>query len=158
MRVRRLALLVPCAALVLGARPAPALSVTAVTVQADPNASHGPCPATITFRGKVLLNGRGNFTYKWIRSDGGVDTITHAPVANDGHNATLVTTTWTLGARTADFHPFHGWMELHVLTPTDKTSEPGRFTLDCGAPLPIVPPGAEKRPTAPGGAQLQPPK
>jgi hypothetical protein len=153
MSVRRLLALAACTAASLAARPASALSVSAVTVQVDPRESHGPCPATITVRGKVLLNGRGAFTYRWERSDGAVDTAVHPPAENDGRNATLVTTSWTLGAVSADFHPFHGWVTLHVLTPTDKTAEGGNFTLDCGAPIgPVTGLGPAGRPTLPAGA------
>jgi hypothetical protein len=154
MNVNRLVLSsAAAAALVLYAAPAPALSVRRATIQVEPGASHGPCPATFAFRGKALLNGRGTFTYRWERSDGAIDTAVHAPVTNDGENASLVETTWTLGAVSAEFHPFHGWMKLHVLTPNDTLSPAGEFTLDCGGLIGPVPGlGAVGRPTLPAGA------
>ncbi len=152
MSVRRLLALAACAAASLAAGPAIALSVSAVTVQVDPGESHGPCPATISVRGKVLLNGRGTFTYRWERSDGAVDTAIHPPAQNDGRDATLVTTSWTLGTVSAAYHPYHGWVRLHVLTPTDKTSDGGTFTLDCGALIgPVKGLGVAGRPTLPAG-------
>jgi hypothetical protein len=152
MSVRRLLALAAGTAASLAAGPAFALSVSGVTVQVDPSASHGPCPATISVRGKVLLNGRGAFTYRWERSDGAVDTAVHPQMQNDGRDATLVTTSWTLGAVSAAYHPFHGWVRLHVLTPTDKTSEGGTFTLDCGAAIaPVTGLGVAGRTTLPAG-------
>jgi hypothetical protein len=152
MNTQRLASVLLPAALGLAAVPAAAVDVTAVTVQVSPAASKGPCPATFTFTGKVALSKQGRFTYKWERSDGAVDTTAHPPVAYDGVHAALVSETWTLGAALPAFHPFNGWVKLHVLTPQDKVSSPANIRLDCGAPPPTLPPGALARPTIPGGA------
>jgi hypothetical protein len=151
MKSYALASLFLSAALGVATLPARALEVTAVTVEPSPRSSSGPCPAEITFRGKVALNKRGTFTFRWERSDGAVDTTVHPPVAYDGSHAALVTTTWTLGAALPAFHPFHGWMVLHVLTPSDRRSERASFTLDCGPPPPKVIPGAPGGPGLPGG-------
>src|SRR5262249_29255410 len=129
------------------------------SVTVTPPSSHGPCPAVFTFRGKVGLSKQGRFTYRWERSDRADDTAPHAPGVYDGTHGVIVETTWTLGANGAPaFHPFRGWMKLHILTPQDRLSEAATFTLDCGAPPPTLPPGAVQRPTAPGGIQLPPPK
>ena len=153
MSARRLLVLAACATASLAARPASAFSVSAVTVQVDPRESRGPCPAPITVRGKVLLNGRGTFTYKWERSDGAADSGAPHTGTNDGAHATEIPYTWTLGSVSAAYHPYNGWVRLHVLTPTDKTSEGGTFTLDCGAPLaPVTGLGPAGRPTLPAGA------
>lgn len=151
MNTQRLASVLLPAALALAAVPAAAVDVTAVTVQVSPAASKGPCPATFTFTGKVALSKQGRFTYKWERSDGAVDTTAHPPVAYDGVHAALVSETWTLGAALPEFHPFSGWVKLHVLTPQDKVSGPANIRLDCGAPPPTLVPGALSRPTIPGG-------
>ena len=133
MRSKGLALCLVSAALAAAALPASALSVTSATVSVSPTHSEGPCPAVFKFTGKVALNGKGRFTYKWERSDGAVDTLAHPAVEYDGVNAALVTETWTLGAAMPAFHPFHGWVKLHVLTPTVRLSGPAEFKLDCGA-------------------------
>jgi hypothetical protein len=158
MRTAKAAL--PVLATALAALPAPALVVTGNNVTVSPASSHGPCPVTFTFRAKVALDKQGRFTYRWERSDKAVDTTPHAPGVFDGSHAVILETTWSLGApNTAAFHPFHGWMKLHILTPEDRLSEPANITLDCGAPPPTLPPGALQRITpAPGGAQLPPPK
>ena len=88
-----------------------------------------------TFTGKVVLNGRGNFTYKWERGDGGIDSTAPHTATYDGVHPTIVTTTWTLGAAMPMFHPYDpakSTQTLHILTPTD-TSKTARFHLDCGA-------------------------
>ncbi len=150
-----LALLLPAVA--LAALPAAGLEVTGNDVTVTPTSTAdrphtGTCPVTFNFRGKVALSKQGRFTYKWERSDHAIDTNVHPPVTYNGHDAVIVTTTWTLGARTPAFHPFHGWMKLHILTPEDKLSGPADFWLDCGAPPPTLPPGAVAKPTVPGGA------
>ena len=129
---KRLAASLLTAVLALAALPAAAVDVTANHVTVSPAASRGPCPVKFTFTGKVALSKKGRFTYKWVRSDGAIDTAVHAPVVYDGVNPAIVTTTWTLGAPGAPFHPFHGWQKLHILSPEDNLSGPANFTLDCG--------------------------
>lgn len=125
---KRLAVLLLPAAFGLAASPRPPLDPVAVEVTVSPATSRGPCPATFTFTGKVLLRKEVKVKYRWERSDGGVDTTVHPALALDGVHASLVTTTWTLGAAT------HGWMKLHILAPEDKLSDAAEFTLDCGTP------------------------
>jgi len=119
------------AALTLAAPPATALSVSAASLTVSPASSNGPCPVKFTFTGKVSLNAKGEFRYKWERSDGGVDSTGPHTAAYDGKNATIVSETWMLGAATPDFHPFHGSVTLHILVPAD-VSRTATFTLDCG--------------------------
>jgi hypothetical protein len=132
MNIKRLASVLLPAAVAAATFPAAALSVTSATATVTPTHHEGRCPVTFKFTGKVSLNGRGRFTYKWERSDGAVDTLAHPAVVYDGVSASLVTETWTLGAPGAPFHPFHGWVKLHVLTPTDVLSNAAEFKLDCG--------------------------
>ena len=143
MRIKSSALI--CAAVIavlaLAAPPAAALSVSAVSLTVSPASSNGPCPVKFTFTGKVSLNGRGEFRYKWERSDGAVDTTGPHTATYDGTHATIVTDTWTLGAPGAPFHPFNGSVTLHVLVPSDKSAA-ATFTLDCGGAPPTVVPGA----------------
>ena len=148
MRSKGLALCLVSAALAAAALPASALSVTHLQVVVPNHVSAGPCPHQFRFRGKVALNGPGSFTYKWERSDSAIDTAVHPPVAYDGKNPVFVDETWTLGALapSAEFHPFHGWVKLHILTPEDKLSAPANITLNCGAPAGSVPMNAPTRP------------
>jgi hypothetical protein len=135
MRIpKRVAVLLLPAALGLSASPRPPLDPVAVEVTVSPATSRGPCPATFTFTGKVLLRKEVKVKYRWERSDGVPDTAPHPALALDGVHASLVTTTWTLGAATPAFHPYRGWMKLHILAPEDKLSDAAEFTLDCGAP------------------------
>lgn len=151
-KTKGLALLLPFA-LALAARPGAAVTVTAYDVTVTPRSSTDrPCPVTFTFHGKVGLSKQGQFTYRWERSDGVRDTEIHAPVVYDGSHAALLSKEWRLGERSPAFHPYRGWMKLHILTPENRISRPAEFTLDCGAPLPTLPPGAIARPTVPDGA------
>lgn len=151
MSARRLLVLAACAAAplaaVLAAAPARA-AVSIVGIQAIQTSAAGKCPATISVRARVLLDAKGRFTYRWERSDGSVDGAVHAPADADGVNPTVVGTTWTLGAASPAFHPFNGWMKLHVLTPADVTSDAATFTLDCGAPGAAPTPAPTPKPTA----------
>jgi len=133
-----LVLLLP-AALALASPPAEALSVTSVGLAVSPAASEGPCPVELTFTGKVVLNGRGNFTYKWERGDGAIDSTAPHTGVYDGVNPAVVTTTWTLGAATSMFHPYdpaRSTETIHILSPTD-VSKTAQFRLDCGAGNPM---------------------
>jgi hypothetical protein len=151
MNTKKLASILVPLALAAAAFPASALSVTSVSLSVSPTHSDGPCPVKFTFTGKVTLNGRGEFRYKWERSDGAVDATGPHTAAYDGTHAAIVTETWTLGAATPAFHPFHGSVTLHVLVPNDTSSKPAVFTLDCGAPPPTVVAGVAGRPTIPAG-------
>lgn len=151
MNTKRLASILVPLALAAAALPASALSVTSVSLSVSPTHSDGPCPVKFTFTGKVTLNGRGEFRYKWERSDGAVDTTGPHTAAYDGTHAAVVTETWELGAVMPAFHPFHGSVTLHVLSPNDVSSKPAPFTLDCGAPPRTVVPGVAGRPTIPAG-------
>ena len=131
---KRIAALLLPAALALAARPAAALSVSSVSLAVSPAASKGPCPVEFTFKGKVMLNGRGNFTYKWERGDGAIDSTAPHTGTYDGVNPAIVETTWTLGAAMPLFHPYDpakSTQTLHILTPSN-VSKTARFHLDCG--------------------------
>ena len=138
-KLSRLAFLAVAGALLTAAAPVHALSVTAVSIGVTPTHSNGPCPVDFKFTAKISLNGAGRATYKWVRSDGAIDTLTHPPVVFLAAGVQTVTTTWfALGLPTPAFHPFHGWMKIHVLTPNDKLSAPAEFTLDCSPNNPPV--------------------
>ena len=148
MKMKSLASILLPAALAVAAPPASALSVTSVSLSVSPTSSKGPCPVKFTFTGKVTLNGRGEFAYKWERSDGAVDSTAPHTAAYDGTHPAIVSETWELGLPGAPFHPFHGSVTLHILKPNEVSSKPAVFTLDCGpgrenpnGPTPVVPGG-----------------
>ena len=159
MNTQRLACLLLPTALGLAALPASALSVTSVSLAVSPAASKGPCPVEFKFTGKVVLNGRGNFTYKWERGDGAIDSTAPHAGTYDGVHPTIVETTWTLGAAIPLFHPFDpakSTQTLHILTPTD-TSKTARFHLDCGPGKTTTGPGNPTTgPGNPTGGPLHP--
>jgi hypothetical protein len=142
-----LAALLPAA---LGlALPATALTVTSATLSVSPASSSGPCPVKFTFTGKVVLNGKGRFTYRWERGDGAIDSTAPHTATYDGVNPAIVTTTWTLGAALPMFHPYDpakSTQTLHVLSPTDKVSNVAAFKLDCGGQPVGYPPPCNGKP------------
>ncbi len=146
MNARRLVVLAAAAALALGARPTLAVDPAAIWGKAYPETSNGPCPVTVTVKFQALLKTPATFTYRWERSDGVADTAVHAPVANDASHPARLDTTVKLGVREPQFHPYKGWVKMHILTPFDFLSAPVNFTIDCGAPIPHTTNGTSGRP------------
>jgi hypothetical protein len=132
MKARSLAATILAAAATLLAGDARAAGrVTAINVTAAPASHTGACPMTITFPAKVTMNGPGSVIYKWERSDGATDTLSHPAIVFPAAGTREVTTTWTLGAAIPTFQPFNGWQKLQILRPNKMTSESGKFVLDC---------------------------
>jgi hypothetical protein len=109
-------------ALALPAVPVHAESATAVSVEASA-VWDGPCSGTVTFTGRISLDGKGAATYKWIRSDG--DTMEFPPLVFLAGGTQIVTTTWAFTS------PPNFGMKLHVLKPNDRVSPEARFTNSC---------------------------
>ena len=128
-------LLTPAAFAVASAAVAriPDVKISDVSVSPTSSLDH-PCPVTLTFRATVLLDMESKFTYEWKVSTGEPDRERHPPVWSDGVKPVVLTQEWTLGERTPAFHPYHGWVKLHVRSPMPRLSEPARFTIDCGPP------------------------
>jgi len=66
---------------------------------------------------------QGVITYKWERSDGSATPT--ATLTFPGATSLAAIDVWQLSATTS------GWERLHVLTPTDLTSNAVTFTLTC---------------------------
>ena len=124
-----LALAFPAAAAI------PDVKITAVTVSPTSGIDQ-PCPVTLTFRARVLLDMKSKFTYEWKVSTGEVDRERHPPIESDGVHTVVLTQEWALGELTPEYHPYHGWVKLYVRSPMPKLSEPANFTIDCGPPPP----------------------
>lgn len=102
--------------------------VIGVRVEANPVEFRGVCPATITFTGKIRMNGPGVVRYVWRRSDGA-----RAPSAILNFQAAgeqEVTTTWRLGG--PGFPDRVRWEAIRILYPNMMTSNRAEFRVHCG--------------------------
>ncbi|MBI5030638.1 MAG: hypothetical protein HZB51_08930 [Chloroflexi bacterium] len=88
----------------------------------------GACPKTVTFTGTITANDEGTVTYKWESSDGSNNSAVLS-LSFDGADTKTVTHTWTLGSSGKTFTDY--WERLHILSPTDVTSNNAMFTLRC---------------------------
>ena len=95
---------------------------------ADTGDYTGACPKTVTFSGTITANDEGNVTYKWESSDGSNDSAVLS-LAFDGPDSKTVTHTWTLGSSGKTLTDY--WEHLHILSPTNVTSNNATFTLRC---------------------------
>ena len=93
------------------------------------------CPATLNFTAVVTYTGSAplRVRYVWLRSDGAIDT-NQTFVSFSGPGSQTVTTTWSLGAATPTFQPFHGWEQLELMTSPVVLSNQANFTLFCESP------------------------
>ena len=107
---------------------APPIVVRAVELRAEPADYEGPCPATITFRASIEVEGGpGPLTYRFLRSDGAKGEARVLNVVRPGSKT--VTETWTLGRQPEPV--FEGWQQLMVLTPEPMTSAAATFSVTC---------------------------
>jgi CARDB len=160
MRMKAIGAAVALAALLSAG--AQAANITSVVVTATPNDYTGPCPVLITFKAAVTLDGPGRVAYKWLRSDGAIDTATHTPLSFTGPSTLYATTTWTLGAAEPKFQPFNGWQKIALTLDAEvgglakagydlkkghavRVSDPFNFKINC-----------QKGNTPPGGGQGKP--
>lgn len=98
-------------------------TVKSVTASVENDSYTGSCPYQFNFTAVIEVNGPGEVTYKWERSDGALapeKTITFTEAGSKS-----VTTSWQLGL------DFSGWQQLHILSPIDLTSNRANFNLNC---------------------------
>ena len=94
----------------------------------NPASYSGACPATFSFGATITANDAGPVTYKWESSDGSYNS-SPTSITFNGAGSQNVYTTWALGAPGQTFTDY--WLHLHVLSPTDVTSNNATFTLKC---------------------------
>jgi len=121
------ALLVSPPAQMVWAQGAP---ITAVTVAAYPQSYTGPCPAKITFTGKIYVDRYPmTFNYQWQRSDGAKGPLRMMRVPNASTRVLTVIEHWQLGAPGQQKQV---WEQLRVRSGnTDITSAPATATINC---------------------------
>lgn len=101
--------------------------IRSVVVRADPVNYRGPCPATVTFTGKIRLSGPGEVRYVWRRSDGVTTPMQTLNFPAPGELE--VTDTWQLGG--PGFSDQVRWESIRVLAPQVRDSTQGWFRLHC---------------------------
>ncbi len=114
------------AVLVSEAPSPPVFAVTSVSASADPPSFSGACPTTFNFYAAITANGPGTATYRWERSDGGVQQT--QSISFTGPGSQTVSTTWQLGAQGSY------WVRVHVFSPNETISNQASFTLICSSP------------------------
>jgi len=82
----------------------------------------GSC-GNFTITANVTANGAGNVTYKWVRSDGAIDTNVHPPIVYAVAGSQSVNTTWSVSA-SGSF-----WMDIYIDSPNHQQF--GRANFSC---------------------------
>jgi hypothetical protein len=107
--------------------PAPqGLQVTEAFLQADPVDYVGSCPVRITFSGRISVDGSGNVSYQFLRSDGASAPI--QTISFDGPGSQDISTTWDLGGAG---EAFSGWESIEITDPQMLTSNQASFNIQC---------------------------
>ncbi|MGA2157629.1 MAG: hypothetical protein ABSG90_00280 [Dehalococcoidia bacterium] len=112
------------AAITVGSTPPVAFAITNVTANISPTTFTGSCPKTFTLYANITANGPGTATYRWERED-----LRYSNIQNVTFNAAgtqTIALTWDFGETSA------GWVRVHMLTPSEITSLPVYYTLNCG--------------------------
>jgi len=92
----------------------------------------GPCPVDLKFGWSLLGTAPTTATYSFVRSDGGSSSSQSIglPTANQSG---FIYYDWHLGANTAEFANYSGWVELRVATP-NPVSQRINFAIHCVGP------------------------
>ena len=98
-------------------------AVTSVIATSLPSAFTGVCPKTFIFYATFTANGPGTATYRWERND-----LRYTDIQNITFNAAGTQSTtmqWDLGETAS------GYYRVHILTPSDLTSLPIFYAIQC---------------------------
>ena len=106
----------------------PASAGVAAHLAATPTAFYGPCPAVITFNGKIKSTVPGDVKYKFTRSDGAIAPVQTLVFRVPGVQS--VSTTWTLGGIPA-LPAYSGWEAIEIVSPVSLTSAHANFRIRC---------------------------
>lgn len=105
--------------------PVTASSPITLTLNASPAVATGHCPVRINFTGTITAPPGVSGTYRFLRSDGGTDTVHRA----FGPGTTSVATDWTLGG--TGLTTYAGWQAIQILTPGPLESSHATFKMTC---------------------------
>ena len=101
-------------------------AVTNIIATSSPATFTGVCPRTFTFYATFTANGPGTATYRWERDDLRYSAIQSITFNAAGTKAIIMH--WELGETAS------GYYRVHVLTPSDLTSLPVYYTVQCVSP------------------------
>lgn len=92
-------------------------------------ASSKECTLKHRFKSVVRsINGPGQITYRWIRSDGNLGPVETINVGS-GEAFTSISTSWTITTKFEE--SYHGWVKLAIITPNSSESSKANFTHTC---------------------------
>lgn len=104
------------------------IRVDEVSLQLTPENYAGPCPATISLSGNiVVVGGSGSITYRFVRSNGSPSS--NKTLIVDSPGTKEVTSVWRFGGR-INHNPL-GTFYLEVLSPQQKKSNAVKFNIKC---------------------------
>ena len=106
---------------------APQLRITA-RLTANPASYSGNCPAVIKFDGVISVSALCTVQYKFLRSDGAIDTNMKT-LTFEGPGSKPVSTTWTLGG--VSLPAYAGWEAIEVISPLNVKSNKAVFKMKC---------------------------
>jgi hypothetical protein len=98
-------------------------AVTSIMATSWPATFTGVCPKTFTFYATFTANGPGTATYRWERDDLRYSTNQNVTFTAAGTQAVIMQ--WDLGETAS------GYYRVHILTPSDVTSLPVYYTVEC---------------------------
>ncbi|MHB8085166.1 MAG: hypothetical protein ACYDHZ_05040 [Dehalococcoidia bacterium] len=113
------------AAITVSSAPPVAFAITSVAANISPTTFTGSCPKTFTLYATMTASGPGTATYRWERED-----LRYSATQSVTFNAAgtqTITLQWDFGETSA------GWVRVHMLTPSEITSLPVYYTLNCGS-------------------------
>jgi hypothetical protein len=90
----------------------------------------GPCPVELTFHWGVISTEPTSITYSFSRNDGGHSSSALTANLPGGNRSVPIPDNWRLGANTAQFANYRGWVELNIQSP-NRVSQKIGFTLHC---------------------------
>jgi hypothetical protein len=90
----------------------------------------GPCPVDLKFGWGVLTTAPTTATYSFVRSDGGQSSSPQSTSLPAANTSVPIYYDWHLGANTAQFANFSGWVELDINSP-NVVSQKINFTIHC---------------------------
>jgi len=90
----------------------------------------GPCPVELKFDWGVISTEPASAAYTITRNDGGHSSNVRYVNLPPNRSVPIVEE-WRLGADNPTFADYHGWMELHIESPSPVTHRIS-FTLHCG--------------------------
>lgn len=81
----------------------------------------GGCGA-FTTTANIITNGAGTVTYRWVRSDGATDTVSHTPLVYGSAGTQTATTSWNASA------PGAYWIDIYIDSPNHYQFGRANFT------------------------------